>query len=316
MLASAVRAADSVRPVVGAAAMSLGIVSIALHLAGADTLSLIALALGVAVWAALAGVVTSRLLEDRDRWAAESRTPTALTGVAATCVLGTRVCLLGWHPVAAVALVAAAAAWVVLVPSVLRGWTTPTVGAHFLLCVATQAPAVLGATLAATTGHRWLLIPAAAFFVLGLCCYLFVAARFPVRELAVGAGDHWVSAGALAISSLAGAKIVLAADAAEWWGGAVDAMRTAALVLEIVELGAYLVLVGCEVRWPRLRFDPRRWSTVFPMGMTAVAAITVADATGLSALRWIGLTLVWPAVALCVVMLIASGRRLWVVGRT
>ncbi|GAA4476738.1 hypothetical protein GCM10023094_17320 [Rhodococcus olei] len=124
-----------------------------------------------------------------------------------------------------------------------------------------------------------------------------------------------MSAGALAITALAAGKLVLAADAAGWTGWGVSTIRVTALALEAVELAACLLLVCCEVRWPRLRFDPRRWSTVFPMGMTSAAAMTVAAASAHPALRSTGATLVWPAVTVCTVVLVASGRRRWVVGR-
>ncbi|GAA4476735.1 hypothetical protein GCM10023094_17310 [Rhodococcus olei] len=179
---AAVRVTASTRPVAGAAAMSFGIVSIALHVAGFDTLSLPWLVLGIVTWAALVVVAAGRLVLDRPRWMDESRTPAALTGVAATTVLGTRLSLLGRQ---AAALIVAVVAWLVLTPSVLRGRTTPTVGASFLLCVATQGPVVLAATLAVATGRPWLTVAATAFFGLGLCCYVVVVVRFDVRQLAL-----------------------------------------------------------------------------------------------------------------------------------
>jgi hypothetical protein len=289
--------------------MSFGIVSVALHLLGHEVFSLAWLALGLATWLGLVVVVAGRFVLDRPRIVQESRTPAALTGVAATTVLGTRLALLGWTPIAAAALVAGVIAWVVLMPSVLRGWTVPAVGASFLLCVATQGVSVLGATLAYTAGWTWLIVPATFLFVVGLGCHAAVLRWFPLRELLTGAGDHWVAAGGLAISGLAAGRIVIAADAAEWTGWAVY-LPHVAIVIEIAELAAYVLLASCEVRRPRLQFDVRRWSTVFPLGMTAVAAMTVGGATGVPALHSLGRILVWPAVVLGVIMLVASAWRL------
>ena len=42
---------------------------------------------------------------------------------------------------------------------------------------------------------------------------MFTAARFDLRELLTGQGDHWVAGGALAISALAAGKITEAAGA-------------------------------------------------------------------------------------------------------
>ena len=48
---------------------------------------------------------------------------------------------------------------------------------------------------------------------------------------------------------------------------------------------------------PRPRYDVRRWSSVFPMGMTAVATLAVADALDVFRLRGPGQVLLWIAVA-------------------
>ncbi|WP_249353151.1 tellurite resistance/C4-dicarboxylate transporter family protein [Rhodococcus sp. Q] len=306
---TAIRVAHSVRPVMGAAAMSFGIVSIGLHLVGFELFSLAWLVLGVVTWLALAAVVLGRFALDRPRLLHESRTPAALTGVAATTVLGTRLALLGWTAVALVALGGAVAVWLLLMPSVIRGWTAPTVGAGFLLCVATQGVAVLGATVAASAAWSWLIVPSMGFFVIGIGCYAAVLMRFSPNQLVVGAGDHWVSAGALAISALAAGRIVLAV-AADGWTGWAEYLPHVAAMIEVVELAAYVLLVCCEVWKPRLQFDLRRWSTVFPMGMTAVSAMTVGTATGLEVLHSIGRILVWPAVLVGTIMLVASARRL------
>ncbi|MDQ0599524.1 hypothetical protein QF037_003869 [Streptomyces canus] len=78
-------------PAAGAAVMATGIVSVGLHLTGYETLSRIALALAGVAWAALAADFAVRLLWDRAGWVAQAETPGALTAVAATAVLGTRV---------------------------------------------------------------------------------------------------------------------------------------------------------------------------------------------------------------------------------
>jgi len=95
----------------GAAAMATGIVSVGLQLAGHRTLSLIALAVDMALWLLLATAFTNELLRHRDRWTAQAATPPALTAVAATTVLGTRLSLLGWQEVAAALLAMAALVW-------------------------------------------------------------------------------------------------------------------------------------------------------------------------------------------------------------
>lgn len=304
------RALTAIPAGAGAAAMSTGIVSVALHLADVEWFSLCWLVVGGLIWLLLAVVFLSRLFDDRARWVREADTPPALTGVAATCVLGTRCVLLGWNHVGWVALAVACTAWVVLMPTVVRHWVSPTVGVHFLLCVATQGPAVLSGTLAVSSGEYWLVAPAVGAFVLGLFFYLMVLVRFSFDQFRVGAGDHWVFAGALAISALAAGKLAPAVRAAGWPGGAHGAIQVAGIVIVSLALAGYVALVACEVRWPRLQYDVRRWSTAFPMGMSAAASLTVAVSSDAGWLHPIGLVLVWPAVVVCAILLVASGRHL------
>jgi tellurite resistance protein TehA-like permease len=287
--------------------MATGIVSVGLHLVGSEGLSLALLVLGGLAWAALAADFAWRLLRERDRWEHEADTPSALTAVAATTVLGTRVLELGtgWQPLAAAALAMALVAWAVLLPHVVRHWQRHGMpGAVFLVCVATQGLAVLGATLAVALPATWLAWAALVCFGLGLLLYAVAFARFDVRQVASGAGDHWVAGGALAISALASAKL-LAVPA--WRGGGPhglhDALRVATLVILALVLAWYLLLAVEEVRRPRWHYDVQRWATVFPMGMAAVATLATATSASVGWLRTPGQVLVWiSAVAWAVVL--------------
>ncbi|NGO74378.1 hypothetical protein G6045_01575 [Streptomyces sp. YC504] len=286
-------------PAAGSAVMATGILSVGLHLMGQENLSLAALALAAVMWSGLAADFTGRLLNDRARWIHEADTPPALTAVAATCVLGTRLALLGWTALATVLLVLAAVVCLVLLPAVLRDSVLRVrhhamPGAVFLVCVATQGLAVLGATLAPLLHQTWLARAALAAFCLGLVLYGLALGRFDLRNVRRGAGDQWVACGALAISALAGAKLLASAA---FTGTFHDALRIAALTLLALAFAWYAVLAVAEVAWPRLRFDVRRWATVFPMGMTGVATLSLATAAGVAGLRTPGKVLVWCAVA-------------------
>ncbi|KIF00717.1 membrane protein, partial [Streptomyces sp. RSD-27] len=74
-------------------------------------------------------------------------------------------------------------------------------------------------------------------------------------------------------------------------------LRAATLAALALSLAWYAVLLGAEVRSPRPRYDIRRWSTVFPLGMTATACLTAASVTGPAWLRPPGEVLLWIAVA-------------------
>ncbi|MFE9630014.1 tellurite resistance/C4-dicarboxylate transporter family protein [Streptomyces sp. NPDC006463] len=289
-------------PAAGAAVMAAGILSVGLHLTGHEVVSLVALAISAALWLVLAADFASRLLADRGRFRAEADTPAALTAVAATTVLGTRISLLGWQTAAAALLALAAVIWPGLLLHVVRHWRRRMPGAVFLGCVATQGLAVLAATLAAAGRHDWPAWAALAAFCLGLLLYVAALVLFDLREVVGGAGDHWVAGGALAISALAGSKLTASPV---WTGGAHTALRTVTLVTLGLSLVWYAVLLGAELRHPRTRYDIRRWATVFPLGMTATACLSAADPAGVPWLRPLGEVLLWIAVGAWLLIFVA-----------
>jgi tellurite resistance protein TehA-like permease len=288
--------------------MATGIVSVGLHLTGHEVLSRILLALAGVAWAALAADFVLRLLRERPRWLAEAGTPAALTAVAATTVVGTRVSLLGRQALAGVLLALATLLWPVLLVDVLRHWTRRMPGAVFLGCVATQGLAVLGATLAAAESAAWLAHAALVLFWLGIVLYGFALARFEPREVMRGAGDQWVAGGALAISALAGTKLITA-DSARlylWNDDARGVLRSVTVVLLVLAVAWYAVLLVAEALWPRPRYDVRRWSTVFPLGMTAAATLSAAVAVEEPWLKGPGRVLSWIAVAVWLVVAVGA----------
>ncbi|MGE7387294.1 tellurite resistance/C4-dicarboxylate transporter family protein [Streptomyces sp. NPDC004126] len=289
-------------PAAGGAVMATGILSVGLQLTGHTGPSLAALVIACGLWLVLAGDFAARLVGDRGRFRAEADTPAALTAVAATTVLGTRLSQLGLQGVAAALLALAALLWPGLLVSVVRHWRRRMPGAAFLVCVATQGLAVLAATLVAAGGPEWLAQAALACFCLGLPLYGLALTRFDFHEVVSGAGDHWVAGGALSITALAGAKLTALPL---WSGPGRTALCAATLAALAVSLVWYAVLLTAELRSPRHHYDVRRWSTVFPLGMTATACLTAAPATGVPWLRPLGEVLLWIAVAAWVLTLLA-----------
>ncbi|MEU3842382.1 tellurite resistance/C4-dicarboxylate transporter family protein [Streptomyces sp. NPDC028635] len=286
-------------PAAGAAVMATGIVSVGLRLTGYELLSRIWLAAACVFWLALAAQFAVRLLADRPRWVSEAQTPGALTGVAATTVLGAGFVLLGWTTPAEALLALAAVLWPVLTVTVVRNWEPRMPGAVFLACVATQGLAVLAAVLAGALATAWLAHAALVLFGLGLVLYGIALTRFDPRQVLQGPGDHWIAGGALAISALAGAKL-LAADSARlylWNDDDRGVLRFATVALLVLDLAGYVVLAVAEVVRPRLAYDTRRWATVFPLGMTAAATLSVAAAVDVPWLMDLGQALLWLSVA-------------------
>ncbi|MFE7797472.1 tellurite resistance/C4-dicarboxylate transporter family protein [Nocardia sp. NPDC057440] len=280
-------------PAAGSFVMATGIVSVGLSLTGFEVASWIVLALAAAVWGLLAIDFATGLLWHRARWEAEADTPPALTAVAATTVLGTRFSMLGWHAAAAVMLVLAAAVWPVLMVAVLRQWKRRMPGTTFLVSVATQGLAVLTSTLARVDEVDRLATVALALFCLGLVLYIAAFLHFDLQQVSTGPGDQWVATGALAISALAASNLVASHH---WTGAAHSALRVAALIVLGLNLLFYTVLMVAEVIRPRPGYDIRRWATVFPLGMTAVAGLSTGTAIDVSGLQTLGKLLLVVAV--------------------
>lgn len=303
------RILDAIPPASGAVVMGTGIVSITLLLDHQDTLSTILLVIDATIWVALAWLLPARAIAAPERFEDDLGHPAALTSIAGTGVLGTRLTLLGWSTVGAVLLVVALVVWLGLVPVVLRHWRTPTTGASFILTVATESLALLAATLAYADHTAWLLYASLVPFCLGLGFYAFVLSRFQFRQLAVGIGDHWVTGGALAISTVTAGRIALAAQRTGALAGAHDALKTIALVLWCLTMAWLPALLAAEALHPRLRYSVRRWSTVFPVGMYAACSFIVGAVTQTQGMTDFARVWVWIAVATWLAVFVAMLRR-------
>lgn len=296
------RLLDSIPPASGAVVMGTGIVSVALLLDGSHPLSTILLIITAFTWLALAVLLPARVRRDGKRFLVDLRHPTALTSIAGTEVLGTRLTLAGWDWAGVALLIIGTVIWLGLVPSVLLHWQTPTIGASFILTVGTESLALLAATVAFATRTGWLEYAALVPFCLGLGFYAFVLSRFDFRQLLVGAGDHWVTGGALAISTVTAGRIALAAPPTATLSGGHGALEAIALVLWCLTMVWLPALIAAEILRPRLSYNVRRWSTVFPVGMYAACSFivgTVAHASGIGdfARVWVWVSLaVWAIV--------------------
>ena len=177
---------DAIRPALGAVVMASGVVSIDLYSDHRLVLSAITLWFALVVWLLLAVVVSVRLAYERARFAREASSPAGFTSVAATAVLGTRLAIADYDAVAAALLAVSGVCWALVVVPVLRHWKTPTVGISFVLTMATEALAVLGAILAVSYRADWLVSAAAAGA--GSRARLLRLHRRPVRPARTGRG--------------------------------------------------------------------------------------------------------------------------------
>jgi hypothetical protein len=303
------RIVAAIPPASGAVVMATGIVSVSLFLDGRNGPSVILLVIAAVAWVTLGLILAGRLVGDRSRASAEARSPAALTGIAGTAVLGTRLDLLGWEWAGVVLLVIALGLWLGLIGIVLWNWTAPTVGASFILTVSTESLALLAATLALSQRAHWLLTLSLFPFVLGLCFYLFVLSCFDFHQLVIGHGDHWVSGGALAISTIFAGKISIAADGLGMFSSEQGTLKAVALGLWVLTIGWLPVLLVTEALHPRWHYDVRRWSTVFPVGMYAACSFIVGVADDEPPITDFARVWVWVAVSVWLVVLVGMFRR-------
>ena len=285
--------------------MATGIESVVLRLQGHAALSETFLWLAVAAWGVLAAVVPMRALHGDAAVRTSMRSPSALTAVAGTCVLGTCAVQRGWETVGGMALVVASIVWLGLQPPVWRQWATPATGAAFLTTVSAEALAVLCAGVATTHRAPWLLGVGIALAAAGIALYAVVLASFDTGQLLSGGGDHWVAGGALAIAALASADLASAARGFSWphWIGH-DIAIASAILAGAAAAWLPLLIIG-ELSRPRFAYDVRRWATVFPVAMYSAAGHAVGRVGGAPALvtlaRW------WGWVALAVWAAVAAG---------
>ncbi len=303
--------------------MATGIVSVGLQMRGFDTASRILFALTGMAYVVLVVLNIARLARHRDRMVADLRDPRRAFGfftfVAGTNVLGVRVGIEGWYAVMGLLLVVALLFWLVLgyvVPwlAVLGHTEGPVVatarGSWFNWVVASQSLAVAAAGLEPHV--RGDVRPAlAALAVLswsvGLFLYaatgMIVALRMMLYDLRPEDIDppYWISMGALAITVLAGARIV------DMEGTPITAATShlvAGLSVVFWSFATWLIPVLVAMGWWRhvvrrlpLRYTPTLWSIIFPFGMYAVCSMSLGRTDQLPVVEWVGTHWLWVAVA-------------------
>jgi len=311
---------ETLTPGYFALVMASGIISVGMELDGHDVLSDLLLLACATSFVVLVALTLLRLARHRDAVVEDFLDPRRAFGfftlVAGTNVLGVRLSMDGHHTVTAVLLVLSGLAWMVLgyvVPwtAVLRRRELSVVadanGTWFIWVVASQSVAVAAATLEPEfeRGRNELALLAVVSWSVGVFLYaaagVFVALRLMLYPF--GPEDltppYWVAMGALAITVLAGARIVEMADAPM-----VAATRglVAGLAVVFWAFATWLFPVLVAAGWWRhvtrrvpLRYEATLWSIIFPLGMYAVAGIYLGDADDLPLVGRIGSLELWLA---------------------
>jgi tellurite resistance protein TehA-like permease len=314
--------------------MASGIISVGMRLEGFDTLSEAVLAVCLVATVVLLVLNAVRLVAFRSAVVEDFTDPRRgfgfFTFVAGINVVGVRLGMSGAHSTAAVLLAVAGVAWLGLgyvVPwtAVLGRQERPVVatanGTWFIWVVASQSVAVAAASLEPVYGsaRRELAVLAIVSWSVGVFLYaaagVFVALRLMLYEFGPDelTPPYWVSMGALAITVLAGARIVEMADAPMV---AVTRGLIAGVAVMFWAFATWLIPVLVAAGWWRhvrrrvpLVYDATLWSMVFPLGMYAVAGIYLGRADRLPAVEAIGRGELWVAFAVWLVVLVAMVRH-------
>jgi tellurite resistance protein TehA-like permease len=330
-------AVAGLHPAYFALVMATGIVSIACELLGMRPLAIGLLWANNVFYAALCVATVVRVLRFRDRVVADlthhGRAVGFFTTVAATCVLGSQ-----WFIVAGTTSparwlwAAGILLWVVITYGVLALLTVapekPSLadginGGWLVAVVAAQSVSILGTQLAPGFGAH---APVALFFSLAMwlgagmlyiwiISLIFYRYTFFVMQPSDLAPPYWINMGAVAISTLAGSLLVLAAGRSPIVTEMLPFVKGLTLMFWATATWWIPMLLILGVwrhgyrRFP-LRYDPLYWGAVFPLGMYTVCTYRLAQAIDAPFLLAIPRVFVFVAIAAWAAAFAGLARRL------
>lgn len=294
--------------------MATGIVSIACELLAMRVLAVALCGLNLVVFVILWVMTIARLLRHRVKFFADlvdhNRAPGFFTTIAATCILGSQWFIVLQSARAALILwLAALALWMVLTYTIFTAVTVkdvkPTLaeginGGWLIAVVAAQGLAVLGARLAAVfdRGSELMIFIALSMWLWGGMLYIWMISlifyRYVFFQMAPSdlTPPYWVNMGAVAISALAGATLILEAPGSPLLQSMLPFLR--GFTLFFWATGTWWIPMLVILGWWRhvwrgfqLTYDPLYWGIVFPLGMYTVSTFQLAKAIDVQFLLWV-----------------------------
>lgn len=317
-------------PAYFAIVMATGIISIAAHLMEMKVIALALFVLNNIFFSVLWILTILRLVlfpkEVISNMTSHMKGPGFFTSVAATCVLGSQYILMFDNfQIAVILLIFGIVLWVLLTYTIFTALTIKQdkpalgegiTGAWLTAIVATQSVAILSGLIASHLEQpyrmevnffalsMWLWGGMFYIWMISLIFYRYTFFKFSPDDLAP---PYWINMGAMAISTLAGSVLIIAASPdAPFLQSVLPFIK--GFTLFFWATGTWwipmLIILGIwrhiYKRYP-LKYDPLYWGAVFPQGMYTVCTFRMAQALNIPFVKHISDVFIYIAITLWLV---------------